>query len=84
MQMHDGAFFGYASDVAYMTPAIEMAGDRRKFVQELLYEYRVDTGGNEIHMDQKQVEEKVYDSKAYQVLDGMQFADRPKTRRYVG
>jgi hypothetical protein len=29
-----------------MTPGVELSGTRAKFVNELIYEYRFDTGGN--------------------------------------
>lgn len=52
LQYSNGTYYGYASDVAYMTPAIELVGTRLKFLKELNYEYRFDTGANEPHKQQ--------------------------------
>jgi hypothetical protein len=35
-----------------MTPAIELVGTRLKFISELIYEYRFDTGMNDPHNKQ--------------------------------
>ncbi len=42
----NGSWFDYAFDVVFMTPGVELSGPRAKFVNELIYEYRFDTGGN--------------------------------------
>lgn len=68
LQYPNGTFYDYAPDVTYMTPSIEMVGPRLKFVKELLYEYRFDTGANEPHQKQIVVEMQVYTKPAYQKL----------------
>ena len=52
LQYANGTYYDYAPDVAYMTPAIELVGTRLKFLKELIYEYRFDTGSNEPHQKQ--------------------------------
>jgi len=44
LQYSDGKFFGGASDTAMMYAMIEMSSPRFKYVPEIMYEYRTDTG----------------------------------------
>lgn len=44
LQLNNGRFFGGASDTAIMIPMIEMANPRFKYLSEVVYEYRYDTG----------------------------------------
>ena len=82
LQYANGTYYNYASDVAYMTPAIELVGTRLKFLKELNYEYRFDTGANEPHQQQIVVEFQVYDKPASKKMESMPFADNPKTVHY--
>ncbi len=82
LQYANGTFYDYASDVTYMTPSIEMVGPRLKFLKELVYEYRFDTGANDPHQKQIVVEYQVYAKTPYKRLQSMQFADNPKTVHY--
>lgn len=59
-QYDNGTFYDSASDVAYMTPAIELVGTRLKFLTEINYEYHFDTGLNEGHYKQMTVEAQIY------------------------
>jgi hypothetical protein len=52
LQNSAGNFLKYASDVAYMTTAIELVGTRLMFLKELTYEYRYDTGFNDPFAEQ--------------------------------
>lgn len=65
-----------------MTPGIEMVGTRLKFLTELNYEYRFDTGANDPHAKQAVVEAQIYKKTPYKKLESMQFADNPKTIHY--
>lgn len=49
LQYANGTFYDYASDVTYMTPAVQLVGTRLKYLNEIQYEYRFDTGNNEPH-----------------------------------
>jgi 2-keto-4-pentenoate hydratase len=82
LQYINGTFYDYASDVAYMTPAIELVGTRLKFLKELNYEYRFDTGANEPHQQQMVVEYQVYDKAPSKKMEEMSFADNSKTVHY--
>jgi hypothetical protein len=82
LQYVNGTFYDYASDVAYMTPAIELVGTRLKFLKELNYEYRFDTGANEPHQQQIVVEYQVYDKAPSKKMEEISFADNPKTVHY--
>jgi hypothetical protein len=44
LQTYDGKFYGGASDTAIMLSMIEMSYPRWKYVPEIVYEYRYDTG----------------------------------------
>jgi hypothetical protein len=44
LQHEDGKFYGGASDTAMMFSMIEMAYPYYKYVPEIVYEYRYDTG----------------------------------------
>jgi hypothetical protein len=44
LQEYSGVFYGGASDTAMMLPMLEMSFPHFKYVPELLYEYRIDTG----------------------------------------
>ena len=52
-----------------MTPMIEMVGTRIKFLQEVNYEYRYDTGLNDPGSEQRRVEMQIYEKPAYTKLD---------------
>lgn len=49
LQDDEGKFFEYAADVAIFTPAIELVGRRMKFLTELNYDHRFDSGFHEPH-----------------------------------
>jgi hypothetical protein len=82
LQYSNGTFYDYAPDVTYMTPSIEMVGTKSKFLKELVYEYRFDTGANEPHQKQVVVEYQVYTKTPYKKLESMAFSDNPKTVHY--
>ncbi len=82
LQYANGTYYDYASDVAYMTPAVELVGTRLKFLKELNYEYRFDTGANEPKQQQIVVEFQVYDKPPSKKMESMPFADNPKTVHY--
>jgi glycosyltransferase involved in cell wall biosynthesis len=44
LQEESGLFYGGASDTAIMIPMLEMSFPRFKYVPEIVYEYRMDTG----------------------------------------
>ena len=82
LQYRNGTFYDYSPDVAYMTPAIEMVGNRLAFINEVNYEYRYDTGLNEPHSKQADVTKDIYEKPAYKRLLSMPFADNPTTIHY--
>lgn len=46
LQFEKDEWIPHSPDVAYMTPMLEMAGHRVKFLTEITYEYRHDTNAN--------------------------------------
>ena len=44
----NGEYFKYATDMAVFIPVLEMAGDKVKYIEDTIYIYNRDTGGNNI------------------------------------
>lgn len=45
---NEGEYFKYATDMAVFIPVLEMAGDRIKYIDDTIYIYNRDTGGNNV------------------------------------
>ena len=43
-----GEYFKYATDMAVFIPVLEMAGDKVKYIEDTIYIYNRDTGGNNV------------------------------------
>ena len=79
LQEYNGTFYGGASDTAMMIPMLEMSFPRFKYVPEIVYEYRLDTGHNgmsENREAQVRALNKISTSKAYSELQDFSFIDR--------
>ena len=79
MQLNNGKFYGGASDTAMMFSMIEMANPRLKYLPEVLYEYRYDTGqtGNVVNkVPQKEALGKIFATKQYEKLQDFSFIER--------
>ena len=82
LQYENGTFYDYASDVALMTSAIELVGTRLKFLKELNYEYRFNTGINDLNDKQIIVKRDIFSKPGSNKMESMPFADNPKTVHY--
>lgn len=79
LQYDNGTFLETASDVAYMTSAIELVGSRYKFLTELNYEYHFDTGLNDVHFKQVLAENIIFEKRSNNPLQNFSYANFPKT-----
>ncbi|MFA6066325.1 MAG: glycosyltransferase family 2 protein [Candidatus Babeliaceae bacterium] len=70
LQYHN-TFFPITSDLAFMFPMLEMAGNHSKFIKKVLYIYDRNTGSNDEHMNkelQETIELHIRRSKRYAPL----------------
>jgi hypothetical protein len=78
LQEENGVFYGGASDTAMMYCMIEMTSQRMKFVNELVYEYRYDTGqlGMSVNrLPQQRALRKISSTTPYNRLSDFSFID---------
>ncbi len=70
---YDGRrFYQATSDRAILTPMLEMANGRFRYLPEILYEYRYDTGmnGNFVHKsEQRYVKNLIQKKPKYQAIE---------------
>ena len=72
LQDKDGAFYQMGGDVALMIPLCELAGDRAKFISEVLYVYNNKNPNNDYKLDhslQFSVEQEIREKTKYNRLE---------------